>query len=105
MTRNSRRVFLAAAFLGTFFANAGAWLLTNDDFLGAAVDQVSAGYFYPGNTHGIPEVRDQYTKAMAEFAWMDHWVRGKDTQFQWKDLLKTLDERNTRAVTAEGVIP
>lgn len=44
---------LAAAFLGTFFASAGAWLLTNDDFLGAAVDQASAGYFYPGNTHVI----------------------------------------------------
>jgi hypothetical protein len=44
---------LAAAFLGTFFANAGAWLLTNDDFLGAAIDQASAGYFYPGNTHVI----------------------------------------------------
>jgi dipeptidyl aminopeptidase/acylaminoacyl peptidase len=62
-------------------------------------------FVYPGNTHGIPEVRDQYTKAMAEFAWMEHWVRGKDTQFQWKDLLKTLDERNAKAVTAEGVIP
>lgn len=44
---------LAAAFLGTFFANAGPWLLTNDDFLGAAVDQTSAGYYYPGNTHVI----------------------------------------------------
>jgi hypothetical protein len=44
---------VAAAFLGTFFANAGAWLLTNDDFLGAAVDQTSAGYYYPGNTHVI----------------------------------------------------
>jgi hypothetical protein len=44
---------LAAAFLGTFFANAGAWLLTNDDFLGVAVDQASAGYSYPGNTHVI----------------------------------------------------
>ncbi|MEP6858620.1 MAG: hypothetical protein ABI994_09545 [Gemmatimonadales bacterium] len=44
---------LAAAFLGTFFANAGALLLTNDDFLGAAVDQTSAGYYYPGNTHVI----------------------------------------------------
>jgi dipeptidyl aminopeptidase/acylaminoacyl peptidase len=62
-------------------------------------------FVYPGNTHGIPEARDQYTKAMAEFAWMEHWVRGKDTQFQWKDLLKTLDERNTKAVTAEGVVP
>ncbi|HEV2018379.1 MAG TPA: hypothetical protein VGQ98_08775 [Gemmatimonadaceae bacterium] len=44
---------MAGVFLGTFFANAGAWLLTNDDFLGAAVDQASAGYYYPGNTHVI----------------------------------------------------
>jgi dipeptidyl aminopeptidase/acylaminoacyl peptidase len=57
-------------------------------------------FVYPGNTHGIPDPRDQYTKAMAEFAWMEHWVRGKDTQFQWKELLKTLDDRNTRAATA-----
>jgi hypothetical protein len=44
---------VAGVFLGTFFANAGAWLLTNDDFLGAAVDQASAGYYYAGNTHVI----------------------------------------------------
>ena len=44
---------MAGVFLGTFFSNAGAWLLTNDDFLGAAVDQASAGYYYPGNTHVI----------------------------------------------------
>ncbi len=44
---------LASVFLGTFFANAGAMLLTNDDFVGAAVDQASAGYYYPGNTHVI----------------------------------------------------
>jgi hypothetical protein len=46
---------LVGAFLGTFFSNAGGWLLTNDDFLGAAVDQASAGYYYPGNTHVIME--------------------------------------------------
>ena len=50
-------------------------------------------FVYPGNTHGIPQARDQYTKAMAEFAWMDHYVRGKDTKFMWEDLLKTLDQR------------
>lgn len=44
---------VAAAFIGTFFANAGAWLQTNDDFVGVAVDQASAGYSYPGNTHVI----------------------------------------------------
>ena len=44
---------MAAVFLGTLFSNAGAWLLTNDDFLGGAVEQTSAGYNYPGNTHVI----------------------------------------------------
>jgi len=42
---------VVGVFLGTFFSNAGEWLLTNDDFLGVAVDQASAGYAYPGNTH------------------------------------------------------
>lgn len=44
---------IAAAFVATFFSNAGEWLLTNDDFLGSAVEQSSAGYYYPGNTHVI----------------------------------------------------
>ncbi|MDQ6691045.1 MAG: hypothetical protein M3Z18_11100 [Gemmatimonadota bacterium] len=44
---------MISVFLGTFFASAGPWLLTNDDFLGAAVDQASAGYYYPENTHVI----------------------------------------------------
>jgi hypothetical protein len=44
---------VAAAFVGNLFANPGAWLLTNDDFLGGAVAQASAGYSYPGNTHVI----------------------------------------------------
>jgi hypothetical protein len=44
---------VVGVFLGTFFSNAGQWLLTNDDFLGVAVDQASAGYAYPGNTHVI----------------------------------------------------
>jgi hypothetical protein len=44
---------VAGAFVATFFSNAGEWLLTNDDFVGAAVDQASAGYNYPGNTHVI----------------------------------------------------
>ena len=46
-------IIVAGVFLGTFFSSAGPWLLTNDDFLGAAVDQASAGYYYAGNTHVI----------------------------------------------------
>jgi dipeptidyl aminopeptidase/acylaminoacyl peptidase len=56
-------------------------------------------FVYPGNTHGIPDPRDQYTKSMAEFAWMEHYVRGKDTKFEWKELLKTLDPKADRPVT------
>lgn len=44
---------VAGAFLATLFSNAGAWLLTNDDFLGIAVDQAQAGTAYPDNTHVI----------------------------------------------------
>jgi hypothetical protein len=44
---------IAAVFLGTLFENPAPWLLTNDDFLGAAVDQYSAGNKYPENTHVI----------------------------------------------------
>jgi hypothetical protein len=44
-------IVTAAVFFGTLFSNAGSWLLTNDDFLGVAIDQTSAGYNYPGNTH------------------------------------------------------
>jgi hypothetical protein len=46
-------VLVGTAFVGTLFANAGAWLLTNDDFIGVAVDLQTAGYNYPGNTHVI----------------------------------------------------
>jgi hypothetical protein len=46
---------VAGAFVAVFFENAGAWLKTNDDFVGAAVAQESAGYAYPGNTHVIME--------------------------------------------------
>jgi hypothetical protein len=44
---------VVGTFLGTLFSNAGAWLLTNDDFLGVAVDQRFSGYTAPGSTHTI----------------------------------------------------
>jgi hypothetical protein len=43
----------ATAFLATLFTNPGEWLKTNDDFIGAAVTQANAGYYYPTNTHVI----------------------------------------------------
>jgi hypothetical protein len=44
---------VATVFIASFFASAGDWLLTNDDFVGVAVDQGTAGYYYAGNTHVI----------------------------------------------------
>jgi dipeptidyl aminopeptidase/acylaminoacyl peptidase len=62
-------------------------------------------FVYPGNSHGIPEPRDQFTKSMAELAWMEHYVRGKDTKFEWKDLLKTLEDNRTRTNAMDRPIP
>lgn len=47
---------------------------------------------YPGNTHGIPDPRNQLVKAVAEFNWFEKWIRGKQGWFEWKDLLKTLKD-------------
>jgi dipeptidyl aminopeptidase/acylaminoacyl peptidase len=60
---------------------------------------------YPGNTHGIPDPRDQYTKAMAEFTWMEKWVRGKNVAFDWKELLKTLDDSTGGRGGTRPVVP
>jgi hypothetical protein len=49
-------------------------------------------YMYPGNTHGIPDARNQLVKAMSEMAWMDFYVRGTGKKFAWRDVLKTLEE-------------
>ena len=44
---------VAGLFVGQLFSNSGPWLLTNDDFLGIAIDQRQLGSPYPGNTHVI----------------------------------------------------
>lgn len=44
---------LVGTFLAVLFQDPAAWLLTNDDFVGAAVAQSAAGYSYPNNTHVI----------------------------------------------------
>jgi dipeptidyl aminopeptidase/acylaminoacyl peptidase len=49
-------------------------------------------FVYPGNTHGIPDPRNQLVKSTAEMAWMDYWVRGSGKRFAWRDVLKTLEE-------------
>lgn len=49
-------------------------------------------FMYPGNTHGIPDPRNQLVKAVSEMAWMDYYVRGIGKKFSWRDVLKTLEE-------------
>jgi dipeptidyl aminopeptidase/acylaminoacyl peptidase len=49
-------------------------------------------YVYPGNTHGIPDPRNQLVKSVSEMAWMDYWVRHSGRKFAWRDVLKTLED-------------
>ncbi|MGE3489740.1 MAG: prolyl oligopeptidase family serine peptidase [Vicinamibacterales bacterium] len=49
-------------------------------------------YMYPGNTHGIPDPRNQLVKSVSEMAWMDFYVRGMGQKFSWRDVLKTLED-------------
>ena len=53
-------------------------------------------YMYPGNTHGIPDTRNQLVKSVSEMAWMDFYVRGLGTKFAWRDVLKTLEDEAAR---------
>lgn len=66
---------------------------------------VPTEYFvYPGSTHGIPDPRNQLLKGVAEMMWMEQWIRGKP-KFQWKDVLKTLEETQAKtgiATTSEA---
>ena len=48
-------------------------------------------WVYPGQSHGIPDVRNQYLKAVAEMAWMDYYVRGSGKKFAWRDVLKSVE--------------
>jgi len=49
-------------------------------------------FMYPGDSHGIPDPRNQMVKAVAEMAWMDYYVRGMGRKFEWRDVLKTLEK-------------
>jgi dipeptidyl aminopeptidase/acylaminoacyl peptidase len=53
-------------------------------------------FMYPGNTHGIPDPRNQLVKSVSEMAWMDYYVRGKGEKFSWRDVLKTLDKEKDK---------
>jgi dipeptidyl aminopeptidase/acylaminoacyl peptidase len=49
-------------------------------------------FMYPGESHGIPDPRNQLVKSMAEMAWMDYYVRGMGKKFAWRTVLETLEE-------------
>jgi dipeptidyl aminopeptidase/acylaminoacyl peptidase len=53
-------------------------------------------FMYPGNTHGIPDPRNQLVKSVSEMAWMDYYVRGLGKKFAWRDVLQTLDDDAAR---------
>ena len=58
-------------------------------------------YVYPGESHGIPDPRNQLVKSTAEMAWMDHYVRGSGRKFAWRDVLKTLEDEAEKAKKEE----
>jgi dipeptidyl aminopeptidase/acylaminoacyl peptidase len=62
-------------------------------------------FVYPGESHGIPDPRNQFVKATAEMAWMDYYVRGSGRRFAWRDVLKTLEEPKADSTTAVTVVP
>jgi dipeptidyl aminopeptidase/acylaminoacyl peptidase len=47
-------------------------------------------FVYPGQSHGIPDQRNQLVKAVSEMAWMDYYVRGVGQKFSWRMVLDTL---------------
>ncbi|HEX5216235.1 MAG TPA: S9 family peptidase [Vicinamibacterales bacterium] len=47
-------------------------------------------FMYPGNSHGIPDARNQLVKSVSEMAWMDYYVRGKGEKFSWRMVMDTL---------------
>jgi dipeptidyl aminopeptidase/acylaminoacyl peptidase len=63
-------------------------------------------YMYPGQTHGIPDARNQLVKSMSEKAWMDYYVLGSGRQFAWRDVLASLEEaepaRTATPVSEQG---
>jgi dipeptidyl aminopeptidase/acylaminoacyl peptidase len=62
-------------------------------------------YMYPGNTHGIPDPRNQYVKSISEMAWMDYYVRGMGQKFSWRDVLKSLEDGSKGPRTSTDAAP
>ncbi len=60
-------------------------------------------FVYPGQTHGIPDARNQYVKSVAEKAWMDYYVLGSGRKFGWRDVLKSLEEEDKAKESLKAV--
>ena len=54
-------------------------------------------FMYPGQSHGIPDARNQLVKSVAEMAWMDYHVRGQGKKFAWRSVLETLEDEGATA--------
>lgn len=59
-------------------------------------------FMYPGQSHGIPDPRNQLVKAVSEMAWMDYYVRGQGAKFSWRSVLDTLADEGESARQADA---
>ena len=59
-------------------------------------------FMYPGDSHGIPDPRNQLVKSVSEMAWMDYYVRGIGNKFSWRDVLKTLEADGVKAAATDA---
>ena len=62
-------------------------------------------FVYPGNTHGIPDARNQMVKMVSEFNWFEKYVRGKEGWFRWQELLSTLKDEKGEEQKKEAADP
>jgi dipeptidyl aminopeptidase/acylaminoacyl peptidase len=56
-------------------------------------------FMYPGRSHGIPDPRNRLVKSVSEMAWMDHYVRGIGSTFEWRQVLETLEKKAERPIS------
>jgi len=60
-------------------------------------------FMYPGRTHGIRDPRNRLVKAVSEMAWMDYYVRGIGDNFEWRQVLETLEKKEKKADEATHI--
>ena len=59
-------------------------------------------FVYPGQSHSIPDARNQLVKSVAEMAWMDYYVRGMGKKFAWRTVLDTVEDDGAKKSEAAG---